>query len=584
MDSSANPLDDFHTYSSGNYGSSGNGVNRNYRLHVATQEKIIPKFLAVFQKLKNSSYESGSLEEKVFRFYNLCEKDARISITDVQPDVNLSWPFNTTEGSQWPKEQFQWLRTLAHLRRYGMKNAIFRMNLKWDAENSLYRVVIKKPKFATHSDYVDLEKEDLIKIGYRDTRAESLEHDIESLQKDIRDLVIEAEATIPQTLSLIELESKLGVLLSSYFEIVFGHPLPLSFQVEVDDMDYLIKIVKLINRKDPEVVATYLLDRFVMFIKSSSRLEGLWNPKGICIQILRTSMEFASNLLFEENILGAQKLKVFQTEMDRLFAAVQKQFNFRLDRSSSNLSFTSSLRKKLSFITINIGNMPKDQDHRRFATEYYSDLHFNNDTEFATIHLKALELRERNLLMRLNKPTLAYPYPEDPERLFEVGSVENGNVIIVPYNILVEPFFMIHSDDVFKMSTQGYLLASLVEKALFPEEVRAHNCQKYDQFLAIFDDQKLLKNRSSCNYDDYFKISKELVLLNLVYEAFFSEGSGFSHSQPTFTNMSLEQLFFLSFSQNIFGNDDWWKHDSIIYNPLLQLTSFTRAFNSSKLA
>lgn len=134
------------------------------------------------------------------------------------------------------------------------------------------------------------------------------------------------------------------------------------------------------------------------------------------------------------------------------------------------------------------------------------------------------------------------------------------------------------------MSTQGYFLASLIEKALFPEDVKGHKCQKYDQFLSIFDDQKLLSNRSSCNYDDYFKTMKELVLLNLVYEAYFSEGSGFSQAQPVFTNMSLEQLFFLSFSQNIFGNDDCWQHDSNIYNPLLQLTSFNRSFTGSRLA
>lgn len=134
------------------------------------------------------------------------------------------------------------------------------------------------------------------------------------------------------------------------------------------------------------------------------------------------------------------------------------------------------------------------------------------------------------------------------------------------------------------MSTQGYILASLIEKALFPEDLMEYNCQKYDQFLSILDDQKLLNNRSSCNYDDDFKISKKLVFLNLVYEAYFSEGSGFSQAQPAFTKMSLEQLFFLSFSQNIFGNDDCWKHDYVLYNPLLQLASFTRAFNSTRLA
>lgn len=279
MEPSADPLLDFHKYASGNYGSSDVDINRNYRLHVATQEKIIPKFLEVFQKVRNTSYESGSLDEKVSRFYNLCEKDSRISIKDVQPDVNLSWPFNTTEGGQWPKEQFQWLRTLARLRRLGMKNAIFRMNLKWDAENSFYRVVIEKPQFASLIDYIYLEKDDFIQIGYSHTRAESLEYDMENLQEHIRDLVIEAEDSVPQTISLKDLEYEHGVLLGAYLEIVFGHPFSSSFQVEVEDINYLVKITKLINGKDQEVVATYLLERFIMFMKLSPRLEGLWHPK-----------------------------------------------------------------------------------------------------------------------------------------------------------------------------------------------------------------------------------------------------------------------------------------------------------------
>ncbi|EDV31296.2 uncharacterized protein Dana_GF15285 [Drosophila ananassae] len=584
MEPSVDPLDDFHKYASGNYGSSDNSVNTNYRLHVATQELIIPKLVEVFQQLKNSSHKSGSLDEKVSQFYNLCEKYKRISLEYVQPDVNLSWPFNTTEGDQWPKEQFQWLRTLARLRRFGMKNAIFRMNLKWEAESSLFRVVIGKPQYASYRDYVDLENEDLIALGFSHTRAKSLEYDIENLEKNIRDLVKETEASVPQTLSLKDLENIHGVSLGAYLEIVFGYPFPSSFRVEVEDTNYLIKIAKLINGKDQELVATYLFGKFISFIQSSLRLEGLWHPKGVCIQILRTCMEFASNLLYEENVLGEHKLKEFQTQMDRLFTAVRKQFNLRLDRSSSNASITSSLQKKLNSLSINIGNMPKDQDHRRFATEYYSDLLLNDDDNFGTNHVKALEFRELNLLKRLDQPTTPNPYPEDPERPFEVGSVENGNVIIVPYSLLVEPFFMIHSHDIFKMSTQGYILASLIEKALFPEDLMEYNCQKYDQFLSILDDQKLLNNRSSCNYDDDFKILKKLVFLNLVYETYFSEGSGFSQAQPAFTKMSLEQLFFLSFSQNIFGNDDCWKHDYVLYNPLLQLASFTRAFNGTRLA
>ncbi|EDV31295.1 uncharacterized protein Dana_GF15284 [Drosophila ananassae] len=547
---------------------------------VATQQKIVPKFLEMFQKLGNNSYPSDNLEDKVAKFYNLCRNNGNVTFLDVvQPDVNVPWPYNTTEGGDWPKERFQWLRTLAKLRRYGMKNALFRLNLKWDAGSSVYRVVIKKQQFESPSDYIQLDKRDLIDMGFDYNRAESLDYDIDELQDEIKDLVGETEDSVPQLLSLRELKSKHGVSLSSYLEIVFGHPFPFSFQVEVEDLDYLAKIFKLINGKDQEVVALYLMDRFVFSMHKSARLEGRWEQKSLCTKILRTSMEFASNLLFEKHVLGENKLKEFQIQMDRLFAAVRKQFNLRLDRSSLNVSFTSSLRRNLNSLSINIGNMPKDQDHERFVTDFYSDLRVTNDDKFAKFHVKALEFRERNLLKRLNNPTSPYPHPEDPESSLEVGSVVKGNVIIVPYNVLLEPYFMANSHDVFKMSMQGFFLASLVEKALFPEEVKGYNCQKYDQFLSIFDDQRLLTNRSSCQHDDYFKTLKELVFLNLVHEAFFSQGSGYSLAQPEFTKMSLEQLFFLNFVQTIFNNNVYWEIEGVANNPLLQLTSFSRAFN-----
>nr|XP_017097600.2 uncharacterized protein LOC108125782 [Drosophila bipectinata] len=578
LDTSVDPQEDFHKYASGGYATG----EEDYSLFVATQQKIVPQFLEMLEKRENNSYQSGSLDDKVSQFYNFCLNNGNVTFLDVvQPDVNLPWPYNVTEGQEWPKDRFQWLRTLAKLRRYGMKNAFFRLDLKWDAESSLYRVVIKKQQFETSNDYIQLDKSDLIDMGFDYARAEPLDFDIDDLQDDIKALVKETEDPVPVFLSLQELESKHGVSLGSYLEIVFGHPFSSSFQVEVEDLDYLVKIFKLINDKDQEVVATYMMDRFILFMRTSARLEGGWELKSVCIQILRTSMEFASNLLFEENILGEEKLKEFQSQMDRIFAAVRKQFNLRLDRSSVNASFTSWLRKNLTSLSINIGNMPKDQDHESFVTDFYSDLQVTKDDEFGTFHVKALQLRERNLLKRLDNPASPYPYPEDPESPLEVGSVVKGTVIIVPYNVLVEPFFMVNSHDVFKMSTQGFFLASLVEKALFPEDVKGYNCRKYDQFLAIFDDQNLLKNRSSCNYDDYFKTLKELVFLNLVHEAYFSEGSGFSQVQPAFTKMSLEQLFFLNFVQTIFNNNVYWENDGVAYNPLLQLTSFSRAFNVS---
>ncbi|KAH8325998.1 hypothetical protein KR067_012125 [Drosophila pandora] len=448
IDTSVDPREDFHKYASGG---DADG-EEDYSLFVATQQKIVPKFLEMFQKLENNSYPSDSLEDKVAKFYNLCINNGNVTFLDVvKPDVNVSWPYNTTEGGEWPKERFQWLRTLAKLRRYGMKNAFFRMNLKWDAESSVYRVVIKKQQFERPSDYIQLDKRDLIDMGFDYNRAESLDYDIDELQDEIKDLVGETEDSVPQLLSLRALKSKHGVSLSSYLEMVFGHPFPFSFQVEVEDLDYLAKIFKLINGKDQEVVALYLMDRFVFSMHKSARLEGRWEQKSLCTKILRTSMEFASNLLFEKHVLGENKLKEFQIQMDRLFAAVRKQFNLRLDRSSLNVSFTSSLRKNLNSLSINIGNMPKDQDHERFVTDFYSDLRLTKDDEFATFHVKALEFRERNLLKRLDNPTSPYPYPEDPKSSLEVGSVVKGNVIIVPYNVLVEPYFMANSHDVFKV-------------------------------------------------------------------------------------------------------------------------------------
>ncbi|XP_016967470.2 uncharacterized protein LOC108036039 [Drosophila biarmipes] len=587
MNKTEDPCGDFEEYAMGKYGSSYD-LYTIFDFRSAVLEKMDPKFLALFEKLKCGNFERGSLEEKALKLYSACErameKEPDLNYAGlVQPDVNLTWP----DGTQWPGAKFDWLVTLGRLRRFGM-DLLFRMSLELDhQETSKYMISLGSHDFVLYELYsmwVDVEW--LVSRGFNRSRAEFLLRDMNKLRMDIGKMLNRGRFDRSR-MTIQQLESE-GFPVGKYLEIVFARSFPPNFVVLVDYLEYLVKLNQIMLSYDPETVAIYLMQIFDNYMRSSHRIETFRQYDFVCVRFLKNSMKSVSYLLYEEHFLGQRKVKEFDEQVQRVFEAIRKEFKLRLDRNRLNLtaSHITSLRKILGSITVSVGNVPKSQGYRRYLTDVYSNVNLEEDDDLATIHLKVLELETHLKLQKLEGLELTEPYPGYEEEAFLVG---NGTSIVLPLPLMEEPFFTTHGHDVFKVSLHGFLIAKQVLSALFPHPKlpSAAGCQKYNELVGLFDDLAIHEDHSGCispresemtNWRDII-----VVLLNIVQDAYFSEGSGFEQTQPSFTEKPLKQLFYLHFAQNQLSSMFYYTYKLKFrpFNPLLYLPTFVEAFNCS---
>ncbi|XP_052852942.1 uncharacterized protein LOC128262612 isoform X2 [Drosophila gunungcola] len=247
MNETANPCLNFRNYVNGrsdddDYSSMYGNMNR--------------KFHVLFEHLKNQAHESGSVEELVSKLHNACQSDEKENkkanyLELVQPDTNLSWPQNTPDGSQWPQERFQWLVTLARLRRYGLDDVLLKMSLEVDLEDrSKYTVVIQNPSPAG-----PIYAKDLLEMGFNRSKANFLSEDLRKLARTLNNQ--NEYTTLKKRFTLQELESQHGVFLKKYLEIVFERHFSPSFQLQIVGVDYLVKLNQLISSYNKETVAVF---------------------------------------------------------------------------------------------------------------------------------------------------------------------------------------------------------------------------------------------------------------------------------------------------------------------------------------
>lgn len=565
-----------------------NSSQKNLKWHAFAT--VSDQFQLLFDGIENEVFEKHSFEEKLQRLYKICSTMERPSLLRyfelVKPGEDLNWPFLTPRGGKWPKEKFQWMEALARLRRYGFNDIMFGMSIRQDPNSdSGQPIVVFEKKYDSLFRFI----ESLQNIGLPPKLAKEiapLDNAIQEMYKsDMKFEHYARDAAPVKRISLGQLEIY-GVSLTKYLEIVFGRPFSPDFVVHVENLYYLRGLQNLMTAVPSQVVANYLTARFSFYIMFTFMKHG-----DSCVTTMRQSMEFASNLLFEERILGRKKLRSYQNQAGKIFDAIRQQLNIRLERNVLKLppAEISLLQKKLNGLSLSIGNLPGKAGHRRFVTRYYKELEFADDEELATAHLKVLEHRTRAELSLLDQPNfkdrryMLHSYPIS-NFFFETAYEENGNTIYVAYDFLADASFDPDSHDIFKVTPLGirFGLEMLKSFDLF-------NCKHHKvNMLQLFDDNQITTAGDECvsawTQDNLLSQRDQyLVVLHLVHEAYFAEGSKFSQRQPNFTTMSLRELFFFRFGQSSFGQTLYFGSDFVEggapINSLTRLPVFVRTFN-----
>ncbi|XP_015033902.2 neprilysin-4 [Drosophila willistoni] len=536
------------------------------------------------EQLSRRPQESLTIVEKqVWGFYQTCRlaplttRYAKHYLELVQPDKNLSWPQFAEQSQDWRKDDFKWMETLARLRRYGLFNVLIRVKVLEDQlDGTKYMIDINRPNFAAKSERLRGPLRTsmmLVQLGVSTESAQRLAIALKKFEIAVRDLA-EVEDEPNDDLTIKKLERLTGGNWRRYMEILLGHTISSNYKVQIQNVNYFVQLINLINFMDSELIASYLMLRFVMHIQDYTMNS---NDEINCIKDLRINMNFAMNLLYQEHFFEPRQFAKYQHEVHLIFNQIRSQFMHQVKQNRLRLKVSqrTMITEKLIEMNINIGNLPKNLDHKTFVQNVYKDfvLPFPH-WDYAASHLKLLEIRTHQWLLQLNSPAPMNQF------MFYVADTEScmsstpyymlrQNLVIVPYGILQEPVFGLHSHDIFKVSLLGFMLAhevmhgfvdgGIVYDANGSSSDVGAGIQESYRFEASMD----CMNRNETDYLD--ERMADITGIRLAYDTYFGPGSTYSQEQPKFTEISLRKLFFLNFAQFFCGDLNYIEfedHDS----------------------
>ncbi|EDW43306.1 GM26493 [Drosophila sechellia] len=599
MDNTVDPCQDFQNYAGGKYVEKC--VDDNYKeLLGEIQHKVVDRYLFIFELLSAQIFlDRESVEAKVLQFYQTCRTATNESRSErhylelVGPDLAFTWPQFTKTSDDLPKIQFQWMLTLARLRRFGYDNLLVKMNVNLDfVDSSKYMVTIDRPTFDYATDRLKntgSTKRLLIQLGVSRGRAMSLARRVKRLELAVRKLA-EVEDEPNDDLTLRELENQNGLPWRQYLGIVFGRTFPENFAVQIQNVDYFVKLKNLLESYDSSEIAIYMMAKFARFMKGTLKSEED-NEARDCVKDVRVYMDFGTDFLYESKYPTN-----LDAEVQDLFSAVRGALLDRIDANRLKLSPKQGalVKEKIQGMNLILGKKPQNQNHRTFVSNFYRDLQLAKDQDFAAAQLKVLEVRTRRNLELLNQPPAkgdAYYFLEDtltsssPESFY----VGRENIIVLPTDILQSPFFVPQGHDVFKVSLLGFIIAQQMMAALLPEALAFDVVGNPNPNLFNFDDNKnyvLALNCLNRNATDYLNQRVvDVTALQLAYDAYFGMGSKFSQLQPSFTRMPLQQLFFLNYAQYLIGGEEYVAFENMdtdkvrLHQSLANSRGFGQAFS-----
>lgn len=583
---SASPCHDYYSYACGNWAL--RHENDSFmEITGLIDQKVNEKLLMLLTELQEqqSSLQPDSVQAKVLSFFQTCElasnstRHAKHYLALVPPNEQIPWPQFKNRSVAWHSSKFHWMETLARLQRYGLANVLFDPHVLPDLRNSSkYLIRLQAPSFKEKSVLFGsrvLTKLMLRKLGTKPQQASRLAKDVVDLNQEIATLLAGQPDEDDETyeyLTVQELEAQIGGQWRKYFEVLLGRSVPAEFVVNVNCVAYLKALQELIKEMDSDVVASYIMLGFASHVKE----ESMESSQPIaCVQDVRRNMELATNLLYEQRFISPDRLRKHQGNLSELLEVLRKQFLKILQ--TNNLKLTPQalelMRAKLLNLTINIGNMPQAVDRTSFVEEFYADLHLAGHRDYAAHHLSLLEFRTRRYLEQLDRAynisTYFYISDSDTGMSSTPYYMLRQNVIIVPYGILQRPIFYDSSHDVFKVSLLGFMLSHELMHGFVSGGLVYDFRGNYNELSAgILLDDKYSSALSCLNRNETEFIDEreaDIAGIRLAYDAYFDSDSKFDQSQPSFSTLTLKQLFFLNMAQFFCGDaspDDFQGHDA----------------------
>ncbi|XP_016994867.2 membrane metallo-endopeptidase-like 1 [Drosophila takahashii] len=526
------PCTDYYNYACGKYGQ--RHINDSFvGIFQVLSHKVNKKLLQLMEENGEKSLNESSVEAKALRFYLNCReappetRKIEHYLRQAPPAEGLTWPPLNPPGTPWPDDQFTWIETLAHLSRYGLSDALIQIEVTQNYQkNTEFLLKLGSPELATILDLVEVQRA-LRAMSVPLERIKTLIRTLRRLDWDVRTVIVNHDNGRSRVMSVQKLNSETGYDWQKFIEIIVGHRVQPNFRVEVENIEYLKEIRQLIDGENVELVANYMMGKFIEYLQSSS--DGGGDPLE-CIKDVRRNMGLASNLLYKDRFI--KDLPAQTKKVEWIFGKIRQQLIDKIERNRLDLTpeQRGMVTRKVSDLVLNIGHMPKFLEHRDFANEYYMNLEIpSEDLDFAREHLKVLKFRMQKELAYLRHPQNLLLESVDATTSDPV-LMGRQNYIVVPYDLLQDPFFSFGSDDKFQFSLLGFSLARELMRSVDDINVQYDTHGNLNEIGIEISNSPRFEEAVQCvketNEEDMNERLADIGGLNLAYSAYLASRKG----------------------------------------------------------
>ncbi|KAH8241480.1 hypothetical protein KR026_006390, partial [Drosophila bipectinata] len=562
------------------------------------REKFNLRLVPIFEDLGQRKFiDELGVEEKLWRFYKSCERSInatgseRVYLKLVPPAKNFNWPQFYSSSREWSSAKFDFMTTLGNLRNYAVNDiffSVFYSNDFYDSTSSL--VTFSSPKtdevFALPSE--SHLKELLIRQDFSHLRAVYLAKAIGRLDRELRQLH-QYDDKNPTILTVAEMENEEngGLSWRKFLKAYLDTKIERDYQLQVFNIDYFKSLGPLLEKYDSEVIATYIMVRFVHFVTNTGYFPSGDNSHD-CINVVGYQMQYATKLLYEDRYLGNGELQKYQSEINRLFQAIGTKILKKLEENHFQLNDSQilALQEKILAMDLNLNNMPTITQRRRFVNDYYRDLELTGYEDYPEAQLKVLKCFAR----RMQKVSSSYEYFYILNLSLEEGysstmMLDLTNIIVIESPVLQEPYFVHNSHDIFKMSFLGVMIAKQLTSTILPTRIYYDAQGNIYDLFDNFANNEHYKDAIECvnkSQPEYLEWSITYIsAVQLAYETYFDSDSIFDQTQPDFTSIPLKQLFIQNSAKLFIGDLEPNSDNDPEEKTLKVIFSNTKAFSEA---
>ncbi|KAM7360117.1 phosphate-regulating neutral endopeptidase PHEX-like [Cochliomyia hominivorax] len=568
LNATSNPCEDFYEYTCGNWHRNYNGEEY-IDMPGYMDYTVNHQYAEIIKRVMNNTQAYGQLLDVYDACSNLETLALNRFLVMVQEELHMKWPLFSLNETQWQNQTtFDWLFTVATLRKYGFNGVFVTQNINVLPSNgSHYVVEITQHSGGSTFEFDDLE-EIFINFGFYHNESHLLTSEVMKLEKAVTKLaqvtyVNETEEfKYSDNFKLYSLE-KFQKLVPQvdwfkYFSIVLNRSDDLSeLQVQTFalDLKFYKNLNELFNKTSNETIAYYIMLKFMLYINTNL---PQYRPKD-CIKYLRSYMPIYMNYLYEEFIFKSKRHEM-ESVLHSIFENLKLEFKQMVHENHLKLdSFEQDfILKELQTLQLKIGNLPANCSEE-FVLNYYRNLR-TNVSDFFYNHLELLKfinLQEYQKLRNIYVPFSQKIFDLDPSTFASSSPVKIfDNAILIPYGYLQMPLFHYRLHELYQYSHFGFILAHEIIHA-------------YDMFHIIYDHQgnyNWLGSRVASHYFPYLQcyahspsdILSENIAdisgLRLAYRTYEHVLKEFEDFNLDLMNLTKEQFFFVNSVQFLCAN------------------------------